>query len=82
MKKQTIHEKAIRLIEGGQVDVDGHCVKMKRAKCIPDTCYLCEMDCICRRGSEMYYVCIECDQITLGHCYLELVTTDSAGKKE
>lgn len=76
MKQQTIHEKAIRLIEGGLVNVDGHCVKMKKASEDVDACIQCEMDSICRPNLEMYFVCLECVFITRKDCYLELVTND------
>lgn len=76
MKKQTIHEKAIRLIEGGQVSVDGHCVRMKQAPRNWNACFQCRMDSICRNDSEMFYVCCECDSITRKECYLVLVTND------
>lgn len=75
MKEQTIHEKAIRLIEGGQVSVDGHCVRMKRAEKGLPSCMQCEMDSICQSFSDMYFVCRECDSITRKSCYLELVIT-------
>ena len=81
MKKQTIHEKAVRLIEGGQVNVDGHRVKMKEVLAGWNICMLCEMDSICREGSEMCNVCRECDDITQHSCYLELVTKDKQQKR-
>ena len=81
MKQLTIHEKAIRLIEGGQVDVDGHCVRLKISSEWWDVCFLCEMDCLCTAGSEMDSVCQECDNITQKHCYLELVTNDNEVKQ-
>ena len=76
MKEQTIHEKAIRLIEGGLVNVDGHCVKMKQVERNWDSCTICNMDCLCHRDTEMFLVCNECELITLKGCYLELVTND------
>ena len=76
MKRETIHNKAIRLVEGGQVDVDGHCVKMKQATGAWRSCTQCEMDSICRFASEMSEVCNECDIISRKDCYLELVTTE------
>lgn len=38
--KQSIHEKAIRLIEGGIVDVDGHSVRLVVIPDSFDTCCL------------------------------------------
>ena len=81
MKEQTILEKAIRLIEGGLVNVDGHCVRLKQTKCDSDICFLCKMDSICKRDSEMMEVCRECDYITYRDCYLELVTNDKKIKQ-
>ena len=75
--KQSIHEKAIRLIEGGIVDVDGHSVKLVNVPDMFDTCNSCEMDCLCHIGTEMYYVCIECVGISKKNCILELVTSSS-----
>ena len=73
--KQSIHEKAIRLIEGGIVDVDGHSVKLVNVPDMFDTCNSCEMDCLCHIGTEMYYVCIECVGISKKNCILKLVTS-------
>ena len=81
MKQQTIHEKAIRLIEGGLVDVDGHCVKIKQADVNGIGCDLCDMDCLCHIETEMCNVCLECGKITLRDCYLELVTNDNEVKQ-
>lgn len=68
--KVNIHEKAIRLVEGGIVNVDGHCVKLGKAPYIFDPCFVCEMDCLCHSGNEMCAVCEECDSITKMDCYL------------
>lgn len=77
----TIHEKAIRLIEGGQVSVDGHCVKIKKMEPNFLVCTECEMDSICRRDSEMCNVCLECCNITRTNVILELVTNDNLMKQ-
>lgn len=71
--KQSIHEKAIRLVEGGIVDVDGHSVKLAKYPYIFDPCFCCEMDSLCCRGNEMCAVCEECDAITRMDCFLILV---------
>lgn len=81
MKRDPIHEKAIRLIEGGLVNVDGHCVRLKQTKCDSDICLLCDMDSLCRRDSEMMMVCRECEYITRKNCYLELVLTGKQQKQ-
>lgn len=70
--KESVHEKAIRLIEGGIVEVDGHCVKLGKHPYLSDPCYCCEMDCLCHFGTEMHLVCRECDIITKMDCYLIL----------
>lgn len=71
--KDSVHEKAIRLVEGGIVDVDGHSVRLVQYPYIFDPCYCCEMDCLCHRGTEMCDVCEECDAITKWDCFLILV---------
>lgn len=76
-KEQSIHEKAIRLIEGGIVQVDGHSVKLGKDTFPYNPCSDCEMDCLCHMGNEMCSVCEECDWITGKNCYLELVTSSS-----
>lgn len=75
--KKSIHEKAIRLIEGGIVEVDGHSVRLNKEDSDLLSCELCDMDCLCRQGTEMCDVCVECASIVRGECYLELVTTSS-----
>ena len=75
--KQSIHEKAIRLIEGGIVEVDGHSARLVEIPDSFDTCYHCEMDCLCHTGTEMCSVCIECVEISKKNCILELVTSSS-----
>lgn len=70
--KETVHEKAIRLIEGGIVNVDGHFVRLCKGPYIFDPCNECEMDCLCHFGTEMHLVCRECDQITHMGCFLKL----------
>lgn len=71
--KNSIHEKAIRLVEGGIVDVDGHAVKLVNRTYIVDPCFLCEMDSLCHKGNEMCSVCEECDRITKNNCFLILL---------
>lgn len=69
----SIHEKAIRLIEGGIVEVSGLCVKMGRAPLELLACYDCEMDCLCHKGNPICDLCEECDSITRDNCFLILV---------
>lgn len=72
-REKEIHKKAIRLIEGGIVEVDGLCVRMRYEAEQEMVCLDCEMDSICKRDSEMYDVCLECDLITRKGCILVLV---------
>ncbi len=55
----TLHEKAVRLCEGGVVF---HCGYFFQAHDVPDeegSCFLCELDSICR--PEIADLCRECD---------------------
>lgn len=61
-KEMTLHDKAVRLCEGGVVECSGHYV---RAKEIPDgfcPCMECSMDSAC--DMEMTDLCAECDGLT------------------
>lgn len=69
-QKLSVHDKAVRLLEGGIVDVDGHAVKLCDAMDTYDPCLECEMDCLCHRGSEMCSVCEECDMISGNYWFL------------
>lgn len=71
MKQLTLHEKAVRLVEGGVVECGGHFVRF--LKC-PDgffPCHYCEMDCLCH--GVIQDLCIECCCLVKGDGYLELV---------
>lgn len=73
MKNKSVHEKAIRLLEGGIVDVDGLnliCVCFSGEK---HECEVCEMDCLCHQGNDICAVCTECSDISRRKCYLQLV---------
>lgn len=48
MKYKELHEKAIRLIEGGVVEVDNLVVRAVKANVEYDPCKECEMDCLCK----------------------------------
>lgn len=74
--KGNIHEKAIRLVEGGIVEVNGLSVIMHSEPYIFDPCFVCDMDCLCHKGSEMCAVCEECDSITKMDCILIPYTTE------
>ena len=71
-REKEIHDKAIRLIEGGIVEVDGLCVTMKYGAEDKLACLDCEMDSICQNGSSMNDLCVACDLITEKTCFLEL----------
>ena len=60
-KELSLHEKAIRLIEGGVVEISGHFV---RAICVdtPYACNECDMDSAC--NDPIKSLCEECDEIT------------------
>ena len=68
----SIHSKAIRLLEGGVVEVQGLSVIVRVEEHLSDPCFVCEMDCICHYGNEMCIVCRECDMITRKDCFLIL----------
>ena len=70
MKEKEIHDKAIRLLEGGNVEVDGYAVTLRKCPSDITACNICEMDSICRIGTEMYSVCMECDMISHDNCFL------------
>lgn len=75
-QKLSVHDKAIRLLEGGIVEVDGHAVKAGGGEYLFDPCYVCEMDCLCHKGSEMCSVCEECDLISGNDWFLCLVESN------
>lgn len=75
-EEKTTHEKAIRLVEGGVVEIDGHSVKMGVAAMEADACDCCHMDCLCHRGNAICELCEECDSIAFGRCFLILVTSE------
>lgn len=65
MNQTEIHEKAIRLLEGGSVEIDGHFVFGKIAANQMFPCEGCNMDSICTRDSNAIMdVCMECDRLT------------------
>lgn len=68
--KNSIHEKAIRLVEGGIVEVGGINVILHSEPYIFNPCFCCDMDCLCHKGNEMCSVCEECDSITKKDCFL------------
>jgi hypothetical protein len=74
MKKMTEHDKAIRLLEGGIVEIQANWFRLKR---LPDDyddnpCVECSLDSICRQ--EHINVCTECDAISNKTCCLLLAS--------
>lgn len=74
----TIHDKAIRLLEGGIVDIEGNWFWLMRlSDDVYDyddcPCVECNLDSICRE--EHKEVCSECDTISGGKCCLRLAYT-------
>lgn len=61
-KKLTIHEMAIRLVEGGVAEIGGYFVKAIDVGHEENPCNLCSMDCVC--CMELTDLCAECDGIT------------------
>lgn len=72
-KIESLHDKAIRLIEGGIVEVNGHAVRAIKAPVDYFSCDVCEMDCICHKFA---FLCREVDMIGRGDYYLKLVQYD------
>lgn len=69
-KEQSIHEKAMRLLEGGIVEVNGHSVMLAANTNAIDPCFYCDINCFCHFGTEMHQVCRECDIISQKDCSL------------
>lgn len=77
MNKNTksLHERAVRLVEGGIVEVDGLMVKAIKAPIDFYPCESCDMDCLCHKDddTEMAYLCMEVDSVGRDGYYLKLV---------
>lgn len=69
----SLHEKAIRLCEGGVVDIDGHAVRAVECPHVENPCMVCEMDSACRM--DMTDLCGECEAITQKRYYLKFAYT-------
>lgn len=70
---KSVHDIAVRLVEGGIEEIDGLCVALKREPYISHPCEACELDCICHKGNNFCNVCEECDAITNEDFFLELI---------
>ena len=71
-KCNSIHEKAIRLIEGDVVEVDGLFVRAGELDFGSELCEICPMDCLCYFGTDMLDVCKEYNSIGKYDYYLKL----------
>lgn len=69
-----VHDKAIRLAEGGVVEIDGNWFRLIRYQENIDvnTCMECDLDSICRK--DHIDVCSECEGILHRKCRLKLAT--------
>lgn len=70
-----VHNKAIRLLEGGAININGNWFKLKQYPRIDGFCPCneCNLDSICRE--EHLAVCQECNYISGKKCCLHLVLT-------
>lgn len=62
LNKQSVHEQAIRLLEGGIVELDNLCFSMTEVDSDDEACWVCELDSICSQN--IINVCVEADNIT------------------
>lgn len=71
MKKKvdTLYAKAVRLAEGGVVEINGHFVKAIDVEDAENPCDVCNMDSVCRM--EMADLCAEVDGYTRSPHYLK-----------
>lgn len=70
-KEMTIHDKAVRLCEGGAVWCMGHYVKAQVFQMDYLPCIDCNMMSICQ--DELWDLCVECDNLTNENHMLVLV---------
>ena len=72
----TVHDKAIRLLEGGVVEIEGNWFRLRRLSegKFVYPCLECKLDSICKQ--EHVEVCEECDTISGGKCCLRLVNNE------
>lgn len=70
---KSVHDIAVRLVEGGIEEVDGLSVKLGHKPLIFPPCSCCEMDSLCHQGSKMCELCVECDSIKNEDCFLILM---------
>lgn len=70
-KEMTLHDKAVRLCEGGAVWCMGHYVKAEVVRMDDLPCFDCSMDYIYQ--AELCDLCSECDNLTNEEHILVLV---------
>lgn len=61
-KELSLHDKAVRLCEGGVVEFQGHFLRAGDYYGDDNPCYYCNMDSICTL--DMPDLCAECDELT------------------
>lgn len=61
-QRQSDHDKAIRLLEGGIVEIDGLLFSLDDAGPDDDPCNSCRLDSIC--SANINRICLEADLIT------------------
>lgn len=74
-KNKGLHDKAVRLLEGGVVSCSGHAVRVVDVVGDDNVCMLCEMDSAC--NFQMIELCAECDTITHSKHILKFAHTTS-----
>lgn len=72
LKFRTLHPLAIRLLEGGIVECDGHCVKAVEVSGPDLPCFVCKMDSAC--SLKLQDLCVEVDVISGSNHYLDFVS--------
>ena len=71
MKEKEIHDKTIRLLEGGVVEIDSHWVKLCQHEGNDFACLVCTMDSVCQGDCDMNTICALCDAMNGKHNYLK-----------
>lgn len=70
---ETIQEKAIRLVKGDIVEIQGHFVELRHEKYLFDPCFFCDLNSKCHQRGEFAGVCNQCDYITDEYCYFKKI---------
>lgn len=72
MKESDLHKKAVRLAEGGFVEIDNLVIRAIRISDYFTPCDACEMDCLCK--GDIADVCDELEALTGRKFYLDLAS--------